>query len=446
MADLLLVDFGASRVKSALWSHRAARLVAVRECPAPQVTQGADGSVTAPADSYWQALESTAGALLRASPNADIGGLWLCTEMHGCVLAPAGSDAAGQTYISWRDARATRHDGGRPSTLERLQAQAAAFQAASGMKLRPGLPWLTLAHLQRNGGLPPAFRLLTLADWLLWRGGEAQPAIHPSLAAGTGLYDPHTEDWSAELAALAGLDLNAMQLPDVRPAGAILGHLTVGGRRMPVYGALGDLQAAVQGAGFPRQADLIVNLGTGSQVLCATAAPGAESRPGGNGGRFGAITHIPSGRMLNVFAAFFDSCAQAADGQPFFWQRFGARAADTVLAAPADIDVNVFEAAWRYHGGGVIHAIHEGRFSVDTVLASLAHSWLRQYADAIALLDPDRQASQFLLAGGLSRRAAFIAPVLETLSGRSAILSTSVTGEETLDGLLSLALEHTDGA
>jgi sugar (pentulose or hexulose) kinase len=242
------------------------------------------------------------------------------------------------------------------------------------------------------------------------------------------------------LAALAGIDLDNMQLPQVRPAGAELGRIALGGHRLPVYGGLGDLQAAVHGAGFPHQGELIVNLGTGSQVLSAEAAPGVESRPGSTGGSFGAVTHIPSGRMLNVFAQFFDGCATASGGQPFFWQRLSTLTVDEVLAAPDNIDVNVFEAAWHYHDGGAITHIHEGRFSLDSMLASLAHSWLRQYAQAIALLDPQRRTRRFLLAGGLSRRASYIAPVLEALSGRSAIRSASITGEETLDGLLALAL------
>jgi hypothetical protein len=211
-----------------------------------------------------------------------------------------------------------------------------------------------------------------------------------------------------------------------------------------VRGALGDLQAAVYGAGFPREASMIINLGTGSQVLRQSdrLPAGVESRPGPDGGQFGAITHIPSGRALNVFAGFLDGCAQAGGGQPFFWQRFAALTTEQVLAAPASVDLKVFEAAWRYQDGGAIAAIHEGRFGVDQMLAALAHSWLAQYADAIRILDPDQEEASFLLAGGLSRRAGFILPVLEALTGRTGIAASSATGEETLDGLLALALHH----
>jgi hypothetical protein len=112
-----------------------------------------------------------------------------------------------------------------------------------------------------------------------------------------------------------------------------------------------------------------------------------------------------------------------------------------VLAADNDIniDMGVFAAAWRYQHGGAILNIHEGRFSLDTMLAALAKSWLMQYAAAMTALDPARQQSSFLLGGGLCRRAAFILPVLEALTGRVGQTGESRTGEETLDGLLSLA-------
>jgi hypothetical protein len=45
----------------------------------------------------------------------------------------------------------------------------------------------------------------------------------------------------------------------------------------------------------------------------------------------------------------------------------------------------------------------------------------------------------------LSRRAAFVAPVIAALSGRQAQLARIVTGEETLDGLLSMSRIHARG-
>jgi hypothetical protein len=110
-----------------------------------------------------------------------------------------------------------------------------------------------------------------------------------------------------------------------------------------------------------------------------------------------------------------------------------------VLDAKLEVDLNVFEAAWRYSGGGVIGGINEGRFFPADLMAGIARGWLAQYAQAMDRLDPSRQEDTFLVSGGLSRRANFIMPVMSALCGRAARLAEVVTGEETLDGLLAMS-------
>jgi hypothetical protein len=110
-----------------------------------------------------------------------------------------------------------------------------------------------------------------------------------------------------------------------------------------------------------------------------------------------------------------------------------------VLDAKLEVDLNVFEAAWRYSGGGVVGGINEGRFSPADLMAGIARGWLAQYAQAMDRLDPSRQEDTFLVSGGLSRRANFIVPVMSALCGRGARLAEVVTGEETLDGLLAMS-------
>ncbi len=435
----LLVDFGASRVKSALWSNDQRAITAVRECPSPLAAYSSTGEVEVELEAYWRALEATSGELLRSGDEIDA--LWLCTEMHGVAIGSANDGSLLTPYISWRDGRAKRADSTGLSTYDHLSPYADNFFAESGMKLRSGLPFLTLAHLSRTNQLPSSFRLFTLADWLLWRGGECNPGVHASLAAGTGFFDINTRSWSSRLLEMAGLQSHTVQLARVVRTGESIGRISLGGRTIDVYGGLGDMQAAAHGASFPIAAKLIVNLGTGSQVLSDMAhiPPGIERRPGVNDGQFAAITHIPSGRALTVFAEFLDGCTIAGGGKPFFWERFSALDATDVLAAPSDIDMNVFDAAWRYQRGGGIYGIHEGHFSLEGFLATLAKSWLTQYATAIELIDPACTQKVFLLSGGLSRRAGFILPVLEELIGRAGIMATTTTEEETLDGLLNLS-------
>jgi hypothetical protein len=208
---------------------------------------------------------------------------------------------------------------------------------------------------------------------------------------------------------------------------------------------VGDVQSTAAGTGFPQAAKLVVNLGTGSQVLCSTQAvpSGIERRPGVDGVNFAAITHIPSGRALSVFAELLDGCARLGGGVPFFWTKFGQLSTAEVLDAKLKVDLNVFQAAWRYEQGGLVGRINEGFFSPADLIAGVARGWLAQYAEAMDRLDPLRHEDCFLLSGGLSRRASFVVPAISTLSGRRGQLAQLITGEETLDGLLAMSRAHT---
>ena len=439
MHNPLLVDFGASRVKCVLWSPQQQRVVDEIEVASPASTFGTEGEVEVSPEAYWLALEATAGQLVAKHPR--VNAIWLCTEMHGVIVA----DKEGKPltpYISWRDSRATVKDVSGISTFDKLASQGDTFFAQSGMKLRIGLPIVSLAHVAANSAIPNTLRLFTLADWLLWCGGERNPAIHTSLAAGTGFYDAHQQKWSSVLFNLAGVADREVILPTLHPTtGAPIGSIKLAGRNICVFGGVGDLQAAMFGSGFPSQANLAINLGTGSQVLRAWHNIPAciERRPGADGLDFAAITHIPSGRALNVFATFINDCAKLGGGKSFFWQRFDDLSSEQVLNAKLEVDMNVFSAAWQYKHGGSIQLIHENNLTSDELLASIAKAWLSQYVAAMQRLDPEHEDLTFLVSGGLSRRAGFIPIVLSALSGRIAQPVETVTGEETLDGLLALA-------
>jgi sugar (pentulose or hexulose) kinase len=438
MGDILLVDFGTSRVKSVVVSLDSLKILDQAQVASPDPQFGPLGEVEASAEAYWSALETTAGVLATRHPQ--VKALWLCSELHGVIVA----DQAGvpiTPYISWRDGRASSIDASGRSIFDRISDHAELFLSLTGMKLRPGLPILSLAFLAAQKQLPEVFRLFTLPDWLLWRGGERNVGAHVSLAAGTGLYDLNLGQWSNTLCELAGFDCRSIITPRMVRVGELAGRIRLGALDLPVFGCVGDVQSTAAGAGFPQTAKLVVNLGTGSQVLFSTNAvpPGIERRPGADGVDFAAVTHIPSGRALNVFAELLDGSAMLGGGAPFFWSKFSELSPAEVLDAKLEVDLNVFEAAWRYRNGGLIVGVKEGRFSPADLMAGVAKGWLAQYAEAMDRLDPSRQENLFLVSGGLSRRASFIVPAISALCGRTARLAEVATGEETLDGLLALS-------
>jgi sugar (pentulose or hexulose) kinase len=435
--SVILVDFGASRIKSVLWSLTEGRVTASRESPAPVAKPCVSGSVEFEPEDYWTAFEETAGALARLEPQAS--DIWLCTEMHGFMLVDSELPTPLTRYISWQDQRACQLMSADTCTLQTLQPLAESFLHHTGMRLRAGLPGVNLAHMARLGTLPHNARFATLSDWLLLRAGETAPETHATLAAGTGLYSLESRTWFPGL--LPDLGSTRLRFFPINDLSRPLGQVQFAGRALQVWGGIGDMQAAAHGRTFPYASSILINLGTGSQVMVLPLQEqqGVDRRLSAMGRLFQAVTHIPSGRALNVFATLMDDCAHMGGGTPFFWKLFAELTAEEVRDAPDCVDLNVFHAAWKYTGGGKLSGIHEHNLGPRKLLRSIARSWLQQYADALKTISPDHPCKSFLLTGGLSRRAGFIAPVLEYLLGRRCLEPALRTGEDTLDGLLDLA-------
>jgi len=445
MSNVLLVDFGASRLKVAICSLQKGKILDLAECEAPKPQIGPNGEVEVIPEDFWVCLSRIAGELLDKYPSTNQ--MWICAEMHGVLLVDANSKAPLTPYISWRDERASKKNGAEPSTFSQFNNSRfrELFFLETGQNLRMGLPYLTLAHLFRTVlDHSQDIKVCTLVDWILIRGGENSPKIHASLAAGTGFYSIDQGDWSEQLLNNPSIKLAKNQFSQLARTGEIIGNIKIKEHHLSVYGGLGDLQAAIHGAGLPKKGKFLVNLGTGSQVISVTTAPisNIERRPGSQGDIFSAITHIPSGRSLNVFAHFIDQCSSLGGGSAVFWKLFNELDVDEILNSTLIIDLNVFEASWRYlDGGGITHII-ENNFTPREFVASLVKAWLTQYVSAMDLMDPIGQIEHFLVSGGLSRRGQFVLSVLERLTNRKGALVITNTGEETLDGLLDLALEN----
>jgi len=162
-----------------------------------------------------------------------------------------------------------------------------------------------------------------------------------------------------------------------------------------------------------------------------------ELRPYFGGHTLIARTHIPAGRMLNCFAAFFADVAQGEGGRERFWSLLESLDADAIAAAPFEVDPNVFPGAWRFRGGGAISGLREGELSARSMVTSIAKGWLRQYAEAIAEVTAGRDAGTVALAGGLPRRLPWFSDALAGATGRAML--PIAPGEDTLNGLAQLA-------
>ena len=389
----LLLDLGASRIKCCLSDEQG--IVKSASLPSPSVKNYSTvkNHYTVPKELYRDSILS----LLNDLYTDAVTGVYVCTEMHGFLL--------GSQYISWKDNRAK-------FTTE----QAKTFFDITGMKLRPGIAYATLLHeaIENN-------KIGTLLDTFL-----DSPATHIniSLAASLGFVDKNTKQYSSQL---LKNEMGTVTTDLTRPIGTV----TVQGKQLPVYGGVGDLQAALLGCGIGKNVDAVINLGTGSQVVCTTdVIDNHEIRPMPNGSYVKVITHIPCGRALTIIAENL--------GTNRFWSTWQNLTSEKVLTTdPNQAQLSFFESAWNYSPQSGYIKFQENQTFEDLV-AAIAHSWVMQYVKCLEVLDSKKEKFTVLLAGGVSHKTQFFKETIEEYSNRNFIHSKTVTGEETLDGLLNL--------
>ena len=394
----LLVDFGATRIKAVVVNENV--VVDKEEVISPSARhwECKPDHFQFDAIEFRNAWEKIIDQLIQRQ---NVDEIRVCTEMHGVIH--------NGTFYSWKDARKN------PAEFNGNR-----FKEITGMQLRTGIPWITLQSIDLRGNIT----VQTIVDYCI--GGNK---IHLTQAHSLGLVDKSTNDWSEELVKAITPHL---QLPTIiTNIKESIGQY----KGIPIFGGIGDLQSALFGVGLGENFDGVINLGTGSQVaLIKTEENVGEYRPLVNG-KATVVTHIPSGRALNIIARFVDSIKPNT-----FWEIWNSLTMEDVLCSRSGVvDLNMFPSAWRYRGINTgFMMMREDYTDVKDIIASTARSWIEQYESALLYMDHTEQSREIAVSGGLSKANWIIPTIKQLIPNRHFHRVNTVTGEETLDGLLKL--------
>ncbi|MBO7328851.1 MAG: hypothetical protein J6W00_08790 [Lentisphaeria bacterium] len=423
--SFLLLDFGASRVKSAVLTADTRSLVHFSEwAPVPPAVCG---------DSKFEVRVQDLKALFEKIVAAyrekfAVSGICVCTEMHGFAVLDQ-NNVPLSNYISWQDER--EHAGRKkvlPDFLKAFSPQH--YLEVTGMN-HAASPIANLLHVVAE--VPErTVKIVTMPELFVSVPGGKDAAAHISSSAGLGLWDWGGRCWSSEIIDFVGqytghkLIFNEVATT-FKPAGFCMG--------IPVFCGMGDLQCAVIGAGND-EASISVNLGTGSQVSqIGKSDIGFERRPVFRDVEMQTVTHIPSGRVLNHFIAFLRELAPGRD----FWQELASCPPERISDATLDFDLALFSGAWNYSGGGSVSGIGEKNLTADNFLASLLKSYTGQYIKIIKTFDFSL-ADRLIFSGGIANKIPAVREVIAAETGIPA--EVSGVAEETLEGLKKLIITN----
>lgn len=224
----------------------------------------------------WQAALQAVRQVVDTVAATDIVAIGLTGQMHSTLLL----DAAGQpcsNVITWQDQRAVVHEGEVGSLLDSLLAKISLDDIhATGCRLAPGYMGTTLFAMRQLRQLPPHFNRVTfVADWIASRLCQQAPVTDRSHAASAGIYDLTADRWSVRL--LTAAEIDPGWLPEVRSSGAVIGEVSASMNQATglragtqVCNAIGDNQAAVLSALPNDDGVLLINIGTGGQIVWRT--------------------------------------------------------------------------------------------------------------------------------------------------------------------------------
>lgn len=433
MKTCLLIDFGASRVKSAILNLKDRRISAVLDFPLSTNASRIPGRFEISCRKLKRQFEHICSYYYRNIKEYD--GIFISSQMHGFVLF----DGRGRLltdYISWKDERSLEKIRGE-DTFSRIDRDIGAeFHRITGMKLRPGLPFSNIIHLAREGFLKKDFVVLTLPEFFCF-GNNPLGNAHNTMAVGTGFYDIHKKEVSNVIHKyFKNFSKASIHFNKIVDRVCVSGYIRISSRKIPIFTGVGNFQCAVLGAGNAIGKTIAVNIGTGSQVcvICKGVRPGPyEIRPYFGGLYLKAFTHIPAGRVLQEFI----SLTSGKNDLNKVWDRLKGISLPQIESSTLCFDLNIFKSSWKYEKGGGIFNIDEGSLTKNNYCASLLKNFMLQYAEAIWLLGC-RDNLPIILSGGIPRKLTVLAELLARLTGRKASINRNI--EETLSGLRILAL------
>ena len=224
-------------------------------------------------------------------------------QMHGIVYVNSRGEPI-SNLINWQDKRADQE-------LENGKNGCQLIEDMTGQKISTGYGMATHFCNLRNHAVPnAAVGFCSVMDLFAMRICGLEKALtHTSVAASFGLFDVKEKCFMNEKLSLLGI--NEAFLPEVTEQSKIIGSY----HGIPVSVAIGDNQASVLGAVRENASDILVNIGTGSQVSvvsdCFVCSEETEVRPFVEGKYLVCGSALCGGFAYSMLESFFRSFAES---------------------------------------------------------------------------------------------------------------------------------------
>jgi len=253
----LAIDEGTSSARAIVFSEAGEILAIGRRNFSLYYPQ--PGWVEQEAEEIWQAQYEAVQEALRGAglTPAQIAAVGITNQRETVVAWDRETGRPLHRAIVWQDRRTA-------DRCTALKPHEPALRQKTGLVVDPYFSATKVEWLLKEAGIPPTAAFGNIDSWLLYKMCGIH-ATDVSNASRTLLYNLHTHAWDEELLALFNVPKES--LPVIYPSGAFYGETAVWGGKMPVWGVIGDQQAALYGHGCQAPGQAKNTYGTGCFLL-----------------------------------------------------------------------------------------------------------------------------------------------------------------------------------
>ncbi len=365
--NFLLLDFGASRIKSVIYNAKLKKFSSIYSTNGPFIIGKDIIKLSFFSNSFQDHLK------FHSAQNNKIDAINMCCEMHGFVLVGEDRNIYDEYYVSWRS---INNNFLKKDLFNFFPDND--FKDITGMNFRDGLPVTNVSmYTDKNR----KYRFMGICESLALIHGNWHGKISKSIAASSGLFDISKKNWINSLTIFPNV-----KFPEVcEEKDNIYGDIKIENKNVPIYGCIGDLQASYFSIEM-NDKSININLGTGSQVSKKYFEGDEklfEIRPMFNEDYFTTVSHIPCGRVLDIYSNFFNKIANVSNGnKDIFWDMFFSKSV-TNKKNLLNIDLSIFKGSYNYKSGGLISNIREDNMDPEVFVDSIKHSFVAQYLKVI---------------------------------------------------------------
>ncbi len=296
------IDIGTSSICAVVKDEATAEVKSVTRANDAALAGGPSWSFRQDAARILRTVER----LLDEIVTPDAASIGFSGQMHG-MLYVDGQGRPVSPLFTWQDGSAAQPFRDGKSYARWLTAQTG-FETATGYGLA------THFYNLHTGSIPSgAVKLCTVMDFVAMSlCGEKVPVCEPSNAASLGFFNKHKLQFDLEALEKAGIDADI--LPEVRPAGTVVGYY----KGIPVYIPIGDNQAAFLCSVSEKEKTVHVTIGTSSQISVYTDSyvevPPLDTRPLPGGGYILVGAALCGGVSFAMLKDFYAQVAEQFTG------------------------------------------------------------------------------------------------------------------------------------